>query len=53
MGCVGLLCLDGYCEIKCMFVCDDARGRGIGRCLLVAIETAGADLPCIRLETGI
>jgi putative acetyltransferase len=45
---------DGSAEVKSMFVAAQARGRGIGRKLLEAIEAAvrGRASP-LRLETGI
>ncbi|MGO4592428.1 GNAT family N-acetyltransferase [Leifsonia sp. 2TAF2] len=41
-------------ELKRMFVHEDARGRGLARSLLGALEAAAADagVPEIRLETG-
>ena len=53
LGCGALLRRDTYGEIKRMFVCDDARGHGIGRALLAEIEKRAEGLPCLRLETGI
>jgi GNAT superfamily N-acetyltransferase len=45
---------DGACEIKRMFVVPDARGRGIARALLVALEDAARALgyAVARLDTG-
>ena len=45
----------GYGEIKRMFVADAARGHGIGRRLLAAIESEARNfgLSVLRLETGI
>ena len=53
-GCGGLRPKPGYGEIKRMFVLDAARGLGVGRALLNAIEAAarGAGLALLRLETG-
>jgi putative acetyltransferase len=55
VGC-GALRLDpaGYGELKRMFVRPDARGRNVGRAILLRLEQeAGeAKLPCVRLETG-
>ena len=45
---------DGSAEIKSMFVLPEARGRGIGRAILAAIETAlRGRVATLRLETGI
>ena len=45
---------DGSAEIKSMFVLPEARGRGIGRAILAAIETALCGrVTTLRLETGI
>jgi putative acetyltransferase len=46
---------DGYGEIKRMFVAPAARGLGIAKRLLVAIEAEGRrlGLRTLRLETGI
>lgn len=54
VGCGALVRKDGYGEIKRMFVADSARGRGVGRRLLLAIEAAAREerLPALRLETG-
>lgn len=42
------------CEIKRMYVVPDARGRGVARALLGALERAGAELgyTFARLDTG-
>ena len=45
---------DGSAEIKSMFVTPEARGRGIGRALLAAIEDdLRGRVTTLRLETGI
>jgi putative acetyltransferase len=45
---------DGSAEVKSMFVVPEARGRGIGRAILAAIEAAlPAHAAALRLETGI
>jgi putative acetyltransferase len=45
---------DGSAEIKSMFVLPEARGRGIGRAILAAIEDAlRGRVHTLRLETGI
>ena len=45
---------DGIGEIKRMFVVPDARGRGVARTLLAALEQAARDLGYTRarLDTG-
>ena len=45
---------DGSAEIKSMFVAPEARGRGIGRKVLEAIEAAvRGRVSELRLETGV
>ena len=43
----------GVAEVKRMYVAPRARGRGVGRMLLAALERAAADLGCgtLRLDT--
>lgn len=45
---------DDACEIKRMYVVPEARGGGIGRALLTALEDAGRELGyrLVRLDTG-
>ncbi len=45
---------DGICEIKRMFVVDEARSRGVGRALLGALEAAARELGYerVRLDAG-
>ena len=45
---------DGLCEIKRMYVAPEARGRGVARALLVALEDAARSLGYARarLDTG-
>ena len=53
--CGGLKALpDGACEIKKMFVAEDARGRGVARALLVELERLARELgyAIVRLDTG-
>ena len=45
---------DGSAEVKSMFVAPDARGRGVGRAILEAIEAAmRGRVSALRLETGV
>ena len=45
---------DGSAEVKSMFVAPEARGRGIGRAILEAIEAAlSGRVTTLRLETGV
>jgi putative acetyltransferase len=56
VGCGGYINHAGACgELKRMFVCPPARGLGIGRRLLAALEAhaAAAGLSVLRLETGV
>lgn len=45
---------DGACEIKRMFVVDEARGRGVARALLAELERRARELgyAIARLDTG-
>jgi len=54
VGCCAVRLCDGYGEIKSFYVDEAARGHGIGRKLIAAIEDqARADsLPVLNLETG-
>jgi putative acetyltransferase len=54
LGCVALARLDGYGEVKSLFVSPAARGRGVGAALLGALEQRARafGLPLLRLETG-
>ena len=55
LGCVAYqLQDDGSAELKSMFVVPQARGRGIGRALLAAVEHAlRGRVGMLRLETGV
>jgi len=46
--------LDGACEIKRMYVVPEARGRGVAKALLVALEAEARALgyAIARLDTG-
>ncbi len=54
VGCGGVALLDGFGEVKRMYVRESARGRGVARALLsrIDMETAAAGLAVLRLETG-
>ncbi len=54
LGCIALARLDGYGEVKSMFVDHAARGQGVGGALLTALEAhaRATGLPILRLETG-
>jgi len=53
-GTIALAEKDGYGEVKSMFVAPEARGRGVARLLVQALEHEARDrnLPMLRLETG-
>ena len=55
VGCGALALFDDYAEVKRMYTRAAARGRGVGKALLVRIERAARDAgkPVLRLETGI
>ena len=54
LGCAGFRPKAGYAEIKRMYVDDGARGLGVGRALLGAVEAAARrdGIALLRLETG-
>ena len=54
VGCVALVDLLRYGELKRLFVSASARGLGLGRRLVLEAETAARDvgLSVLRLETG-
>jgi len=55
-GCgAAVLMPEGYAEIKRMFVCDAARGHGIGQQILAFLEDhlRGRGVGVARLETGV
>ena len=56
LGCSGYAVEPGgWAEVKRVFVTQEARGRGVGRALLHAIERAAQaeGVTCLRLETGV
>jgi len=55
VGCGAVVLMDGYAEVKRMFVSPVVRGGGIGRRLLEHVESQArmAGLKVLRLETGI
>jgi GNAT superfamily N-acetyltransferase len=50
VGCGGVAFREGYAEIKRMWVCDDARGQGLGYRLLLALEEAAVQGGFTRLR---
>ena len=55
VGCGGVAFYDGYAEVKRMFTRPEARGRGLARRLLEALERVAARLGAreLVLETGV
>jgi len=55
IACGALRVADGYGEVKRMYVSPAARGAGLGRAILAAIEQQAAreKISIMRLETGI
>jgi DNA-binding MarR family transcriptional regulator/GNAT superfamily N-acetyltransferase len=54
VGCAAMKCHDDWGEIKRMWVARSARGLGLGRQILVHLETLARKrhLPVVRLETN-
>jgi putative acetyltransferase len=54
VGCGGMAPLDGYGELKRVFTTRAARGLGVGRAVVAALEAEARRrlLPLMRLETG-
>lgn len=54
VGCGGVAPLDGYGELKRIFVTKSARGRGIAGQIVTALEAEAAAMgySLVRLETG-
>lgn len=55
VGCGAVVLLDGYGELKRMFVPPEQRGRGIAKAIMAHLEVLSAQRACylLRLETGI
>ncbi|HLJ84728.1 MAG TPA: GNAT family N-acetyltransferase [Candidatus Eremiobacteraceae bacterium] len=54
VGCGGVALFEDFAEVKRMYVRDSVRGQGIGRALLLRIESAAIEggHDELRLETG-
>ncbi|GAA6209047.1 GNAT family N-acetyltransferase [Cognatishimia sp. WU-CL00825] len=54
MGCVALANQGAYGEVKSLFVSPTARGLGVGKALMQALEAEAKQqaLPVLNLETG-
>ena len=54
LGCAALARMDGYAEIKSMYVDPAARGAGVGAALMDALEALARreGIAWLRLETG-
>lgn len=55
LGCGAVVLLDGYGELKRMYVNPAQRGRGIAKAIITFLEQQAVLLGCtiLRLETGI
>ena len=55
LACGAVVLLDGYGELKRMYVNPEERGRGIAKAIIAFLEqeAAGRDCTVLRLETGI
>lgn len=55
MGCSGVALFEGYAELKRIFTNRAARGRGVAKAIVAALEeiAKGAGLSVVRLETGL
>lgn len=55
LGCGAAVLYDDYAEIKRMYVHEEARGLGLGACILAHLEgeAAGRGVRTLRLETGV
>ncbi len=54
-GCGGVAPLDGYGELKRIYVAPAARGTGVAKAVIRRLEEIARDrgLPVMRLETGV
>jgi len=54
-GCGAIALFDDYAEVKRMYTREAARGRGVGKAILVRLEAEARDAgrAVLRLETGI
>jgi putative acetyltransferase len=54
VGCGAVALFDDFAEVKRMYTREAARGRGVGKALLVRLEqeARAAGKPVLRLETG-
>ena len=54
-GCIGLMCLPEYAEIKRMYIRPEFRRQKLGVRLLTHVQTVAHQrgIPLLRLETGI
>lgn len=54
-GCGAVVLLDGYGEIKRMYVSPGHRGRGVARVIIAFLEQEARNCDCavLRLETGV
>ena len=55
IGCGAVMLLDGYGELKRMFVPPAQRGRGVAKAIITYLEIRAVQRQChlLRLETGI
>lgn len=54
LGCGGVAPLDGYGELKRIYVAPEARGTGVAKAIVARLEdiARGRGFPIMRLETG-
>jgi putative acetyltransferase len=55
LGCGGVALLDGFAEVKRMYVRQSARGQGVADAIMARLmaETARSGRNLLRLETGV